>query len=538
MSNDDARTYYCAFCLTTFLGGPEKCPNNDCIQERPTGGWGKLFEPGERIDGRFRIDRRIVIGAAGVTYLCQETDDEEQALGPLLLIQIMSPRGLKSLYIEKLKSQVTTMASLSHPSLVRLNEFVDGADIGGFSYVTSCYEGGGTLMEQLRETGAMSIAHLAQLGLQMCSALRAAHGAGIVHGSIKPENVLLDHIPEEGEPPLIRVADFGLLSFQDASLHGGDAARSMSTLYAAPERILGSEASEKSDVFSLGAVLLFCLNLRPLVSASDKLENWELAAKLVNSIPPRWEPQRGQHVDRSQLAFLNAVFAATMLEEPDERCTIDEVQHYLEALLEVEESGSEEAFETPDWAMKDSAPEPAQQVEFQPFAKTETDAPQTTEPAVEQEEQGEEEIEHEEVDPWWFRYRKAISYLWGGVSIISMVGFCFVWYLHEEMLSPANMEARGPEAFELVSGDPVRQPDYQAISNSLHQQASELEECDLDVDRITVWVIVEPDGSVRAADTSYLPLLDVWCVRRSLLGLTLSRRTDVVPYRFRTNISL
>ncbi len=46
----------------------------------PEVGWGKLFEPGERIENRFRIDRRIIIGTAGVTYLCQETDDEELVL--------------------------------------------------------------------------------------------------------------------------------------------------------------------------------------------------------------------------------------------------------------------------------------------------------------------------------------------------------------------------------------------------------------------------------------------------------------------------
>jgi hypothetical protein len=535
MSQDNARTCYCSSCLTTFLGVPDNCPNNACLQEPPTGGWGKLFEPGERIDGRFRIDRRIVIGSAGVTYLCQETDEEEQALGPLLFIQVMGPKGLEAPYIDTLKSEVATISSLSHPSIVRINEFIDGED---YSYVTSCYEGGGTLMEQLREAGAMSVIHLAQLGLQVCSALRAAHGAGIVHGSIKPENVLLDHIPEDGEPPLIRVADFGVLSFQNATLHGGDDAGAVSTLYAAPERILGEDANEKSDVFSLGALLLFCLNLRPIVSGSDKLEPQVLAAKLVNSIPPRWDPPKGHDVDRSQLAFLNAVFAATMLEDPDERCSLDEVQHYLEALLEVEESDAEDVFETPDWAMNDSAPEPAPQVEFQPFAENEADEPQAAEAVADPEEEVEEEVEPEEVEAWWFRHRKALSYLWGGVSIISMVGFCFVWYLHEEMISPANMEARGPEAFELVSGDPVRQPDYQAISSSLHQQVSKLEECELDVDRITVWVIVEPDGSVRAADTSYLPLVDVWCVRRKLLGLTINRRTGDVPYRFRTNISL
>jgi hypothetical protein len=262
-----------------------------------------------------------------------------------------------------------------------------------------------------------------------------------------------------------------------------------------------------------------------------------LATKLSAEIPPSWTPPKGLDVDRGQLAFLNAVLSATLIEEPEERCGLDEIEHYLEALLEVEESEAEDAFETPDWAMKDRAPEPPAEVEYQPFeAEDEVKkAPIATEDGEEHEEV---EVEMEEVAAWWFRHRQQLSYLWGAVSIVSMVGFCFVWYLHDEMLSPVYMESRGPEPYEIVSGDPVRQPDYEAISASLREQSPELAQCELEVDRITVWVIVEPDGSVRAANTSYLSVLDTWCVRRKLLGFTLDRRTGGVPYRFRTNISL
>jgi len=533
MSEENSRTRYCAFCLTTFLGTPSECPNKDCSKPITQDGSGWLLEPGERIDGRFRIDRRLIIGGAGVTYLCQETDEDEQALGPLLLIQVLSHRGMASPYFDKLKSQVDTMVSLSHPSIIRVNELVESEQ---YQFVVSCYEGGGNLMEQLREAGAMSVTHLAQLGLQMCSALKAAHREGVIHGDVKPENVLLDHIPEEGEPPLIRLSDFGVLSLQDASINAGDDGMSVSSLYAAPERILGGEATDKSDIFSLGALLLFCLNLRPIVSGAEKMEPVVLAARLSSSIPPRWEPPRDYPVDKSQLAFINAVLTATMAEVPAERCTLDEVQHYLEALLEVEESDAEDMFETPDWALEDSEPEPPPEVEFQPFKAEGAEVDQNAQDEGEPEEQ--EAVVEEDLPPWWYRHRKLISYSWFTVSIVSMVGFCFVWYLYEEVLSPSHMESRGPEPYELVSGDPIRAPDYRAISDSLFSQLDTLDDCDLEVDRITVWIIVEPDGSVRAADTSYLPLFDAWCVRGQLLDLTIDRRTGGTPYRFRTNISL
>ena len=174
MSDSSNRTRYCANCLTTFLGNPEIGGNNECKTNRPGTHWGKLLEPGERIDGRFRIDRRLRIAAAGPTYLCQETDEAEQAIGSLLVLQVISPEAVEQdEYFQRLKNEIRILNDLEHPNLVRAHPYLPPET--GPPFIVMDYETGGTLMDQLREAGAMSLAHIAQLGLQICDGMRAAH---------------------------------------------------------------------------------------------------------------------------------------------------------------------------------------------------------------------------------------------------------------------------------------------------------------------------------------------------------------------------
>ena len=184
MSESESRTRYCANCLTTFLGNPENCGNAECGTQRPGTHWGKLLEPGERIDGRFRIDRRLKIAAAGPTYLCQETDSAEQAVGDLLIVQVISPEAVADQsYCERLSQEIAILHELEHPNLVRARPIEPSENSP--PYLVMDFETGGTLMDQLRETGAMNIAHIAQMGLQLCDGLRAAHRENLLHGDLQ-----------------------------------------------------------------------------------------------------------------------------------------------------------------------------------------------------------------------------------------------------------------------------------------------------------------------------------------------------------------
>ena len=139
------------------------------------------------------------------------------------------------------------MARVRHPHVVTIHgaQRVDGRVGLWMEFVP-----GPTLEAQLREAGSFAPDDLARIGIELASALDAVHAAGLVHRDVKAQNVLRD---SGGRTVL---GDFGagreLVMLQDATDLAGTPA------YTAPEVFLGTAATPRSDIYSLG-VLLFHL---------------------------------------------------------------------------------------------------------------------------------------------------------------------------------------------------------------------------------------------------------------------------------------
>ena len=369
----------------------------------------------------------------------------------------------------------------------------------------------------------------------------------------RPNRVLLDHIPENGEPPLIRITDFGALKTQGGMNQGLNPEECVPQ-YAAPERIAGGPPSVKADIYSIGSLLLFSVSLQPLIANSERMPMGDLARRLETALPPRWSPPPGLDIDTSQVAFFNAVLAATMAADPADRSNLDEVREYLEALLEVED---EETFSTPEAPAEELNAEDAM-AHFSAFSH-DPDATEESEEAQEEEEnkqapvaapqktskQEEKEQKQEEPpeeDPVPKPQREWLPILWktgkacSGIVVVLMVIFVWIWNVKPHHLPPAWLESQGPPAQPVIAGDHKTMPDYLSIVDSLNSKKGRLKKCGLDQDALSVMVVVEPNGRVRAGGASYLPKKQRVCVRRKLLGMVLKRRSRVRALRVRTTL--
>src|SRR5262249_2187162 len=94
-----------------------------------------------------------------------------------------------------------------------------------------------------------SFAEMVNIGLQLAEGLAHAHRHGVVHGDVKPENVLFT---EDGR---LKIADFGVARIQDDRTVAVDRDISGTVRYMAPERLQGQPPHVQIDVFSLGVVL-------------------------------------------------------------------------------------------------------------------------------------------------------------------------------------------------------------------------------------------------------------------------------------------
>ncbi|RKN40401.1 serine/threonine protein kinase [Streptomyces hoynatensis] len=138
------------------------------------------------------------------------------------------------------------------------------------------YATGGSLAQLLKEKGRLPPARAAEIGAAIAGALAAVHDRGIVHGDVKPGNIV---ITEGGVPKL---ADFGTaISLDGRTLTRGPSARTPG--YAAPEVEKGHAPLPASDIFSLGATVHeMVLGRTPYGDSTDvRLQRWRAARGFV-----------------------------------------------------------------------------------------------------------------------------------------------------------------------------------------------------------------------------------------------------------------
>ena len=140
-------------------------------------------------------------------------------------------------------------------------------------WLATAYVAGPSLTEAVRGHGPLPASTVLALAAGLAESLSAIHAAGVVHGDLKPSNVLL---AEDGP----RVIDFGISQAAEASAATGTSLIIGSPGFMSPEQVLGTDISPASDIFSLGAVLTFAATGQgPFGSGSHAA----LMYRLVNS---------------------------------------------------------------------------------------------------------------------------------------------------------------------------------------------------------------------------------------------------------------
>jgi serine/threonine protein kinase len=138
------------------------------------------------------------------------------------------------------------VSQLSHPAIVNLYDV--GVEDGNVAYLVMEYVPGKTLQQVLAEsTGPMPIARACAWISDLAGALHRAHRSGVIHGDIKPANIL---VTEDGK---VKLSDFGIARF--ATQVSGSGKLMGTPAYLSPEQILGEPQNTRSDLFSLGIVL-------------------------------------------------------------------------------------------------------------------------------------------------------------------------------------------------------------------------------------------------------------------------------------------
>jgi serine/threonine-protein kinase len=214
------------------------------------------------LPNRFQLDREIGRGGMAVVYRAHDNH-----LGRFVAIKVLSPDLSSTVGAERFQREIALMAKLVHPGIVAL--FDSGQADGRLFYVMPLVAGE-TLRARLTRERRINPQDSAALGADVAEALAYAHGMGIVHRDVKPENIFT----VGGRAVL---ADFGIARMVgERSVGGGELTTAGIVLgtisYMSPEQAAGEPRIDgRSDLYSLGCVLYELLTGAPPFVASTQM---------------------------------------------------------------------------------------------------------------------------------------------------------------------------------------------------------------------------------------------------------------------------
>ncbi|BFL72168.1 Stk1 family PASTA domain-containing Ser/Thr kinase [Anaerococcus nagyae] len=198
------------------------------------------------LDDRYEIIEQIGVGGMAKVYKAKD-----KLLDRFVAIKILKEQYAEDdEFLKKFNNEAQSAAKLSHINIV--NVFDIGQDLYNgqmIYYIVMEYVEGKTLKDYIIDEGKLSNHDIIDYSTQIAQALKTAHQAGIIHRDIKPQNILIDNYG------LLKVTDFGIARVSSNATITYTSSILGTVHYISPEQAKGKIVDEKSDLYSLGAVM-------------------------------------------------------------------------------------------------------------------------------------------------------------------------------------------------------------------------------------------------------------------------------------------
>jgi eukaryotic-like serine/threonine-protein kinase len=249
--------------------------------------------PPERI-GRYRVVDRIGRGAMGVVYSAHDDMMGRDVAVKVMMTDLEAEPDIRARFLRE--AQVS--AKLAHRNIVTVYDI--GEDNGRLFIVMELLRG--QTLDKCLKQRTLPVEEKVDLTLEVCEGLAVASAAGICHRDVKPANLFLQ---ADGG---VKILDFGIARLASSSMTASGFIVGTPD-YMSPEQARGVAIDERSDIFSVGAVLYFMIAGRKPFVAPDLPA---VLHKVVSEDPPPIDPEA------APAALVRIVFKA-LAKDPNER---------------------------------------------------------------------------------------------------------------------------------------------------------------------------------------------------------------------------
>ena len=253
--------------------------------------------PNLRTVGRYEILEIIGVGANG-----RVARAFDPLIARIVAIKLFPAELARGEARNRFVQEARVVGQISHPAIIALHDMgIDEASQTPYLVMEFIQ---GQPLEKLLEKGSIPFSRACAWAAEVATALGVAHRKGVIHGDVKPANILIT------EDERVKLTDFGMARL--ASRDSKDTPLLGSPAYWCPEQIVGKPQDARSDIFSLGVVMYeMVTGHRPF--DADSLQG--ICSRILSStpLPP-------SHANPSVPAAFNELIASCLAKDPAQRC--------------------------------------------------------------------------------------------------------------------------------------------------------------------------------------------------------------------------
>ncbi|RPF35058.1 serine/threonine-protein kinase [Streptomyces sp. TLI_185] len=267
------------------------------------------------IAGRYRLRERLGSGGGGHVWLAEDEDLQVRVAVKEIAVPYESD-GPGDDPVHRGRREALKAAQLrEHPNVITVYDVVEDDDRPWI--VMEYLPGTRDLRAVVEDRGPLPSEEVARIGVATLDALSAGHRLGIIHRDVKPSNVLLAPDPSGAADRRVLLTDYGISLWPRETRVTRSGMVVGTPGYLAPERLSGGEATEATDLFSLGATLYFA------VEGASPFERDTLDASLMAALTA--EPAVPQRASDP----LSRVIMGLLAKDPAERTRVERARELL-----------------------------------------------------------------------------------------------------------------------------------------------------------------------------------------------------------------